>query len=61
METLLAKDTPEGQAFLIDLEALYIKHGLALSHEDGHGAFIITNLSPLLVKWVREAWLERIA
>lgn len=30
-------------AFLEDLMRLYDKHKLVISHEDGHGAFIITN------------------
>lgn len=33
--------SPQVKAFLADLVALYDKHGLALSHEDGHGAFIV--------------------
>jgi len=43
------------EAFLNELEALYLKHGLALSHEDSHGAFIIQPYEPSLVEWVRDA------
>lgn len=35
------EQSPEVKAFIADIVALYDKHGFALSHEDGHGAFII--------------------
>jgi hypothetical protein len=33
--------SPAVKAFLADLMLLYDKHGLAISHEDGHGGFRI--------------------
>lgn len=41
MATTDRDQSPEVKAFLADLMALYDKHGLAISHEDGHGGFII--------------------
>lgn len=53
--------TAKAEAFLADLETLYVKHGLSLSHEDGHGSFIIQNGVPQHarnLKWVRNARLD---
>lgn len=33
--------TPKVDAFLAEIEAVCVKHGMSISHEDGHGAFII--------------------
>lgn len=33
----------DAEAFKKDLFALYAKHGLSISHQDNHGAFIITD------------------
>lgn len=43
------------QAFLTDLIAVYRKHGLSLSHEDGHGAFEIEAYDESNVDWVGRA------
>jgi hypothetical protein len=48
-------------AFLDELEALYVKHGLSLSHQDNHGSFIIQNGVPQHARnlaWVRAASLD---
>lgn len=42
-------------AFMDGYEALCKKHKLSLSHEDGHGAFLIQDFDPENVKWVRNA------
>lgn len=43
--------------FLDELEALCRRHGLIVSHEDGHGAFIIRTLDDRqnAFEWLREA------
>ena len=45
------------EAFLDEYEALCRKHELCLSHEDGHGSFIIERLRNSQIKWVRNAAL----
>jgi hypothetical protein len=39
-------------AFLRDLFFLYQKHGMSISHEYGHGSFIIEPFSEFNMKWV---------
>ncbi|MEK7214101.1 MAG: (5-formylfuran-3-yl)methyl phosphate synthase, partial [Chloroflexota bacterium] len=39
--------SPAVLAFLADIEAVYRKHGMSISHEDGHGGFIIEDLDEL--------------
>lgn len=41
--------------FLCELEELYRKYGLSLSHEDSQGAFIIEKLDVDNIKWVKAA------
>lgn len=41
--------------FLADLNKLYKKHNLAISHEDSHGGFIIVPLDELHVDWITAA------
>jgi len=43
-------------AFLDDVVAVYKKHGLSISHEDGQGAFIIEPFSELKVLWLRHSY-----
>ncbi len=40
-------DYPEIDAFLDELAEVYRKHGLCLSHEDDHGAFVVEPLTNL--------------
>ncbi len=42
-------------AFIADLVEVYDRHGLALSHEDDQGAFIISERSQELIDWVSGA------
>ncbi len=49
------KTEAEVQEFLNDLEELCRRHDMSLSHEDGHGSFIIENYSEFNLKWVRSA------
>lgn len=41
--------------FLNELEGLYRKYDLSLSHEDTHGAFIIERFDLENIAWVRAA------
>jgi hypothetical protein len=55
------KDSSGGPlAFLDELEAVYHRHGLALSHEDGHGAFEIVNVADFDFDWLRAAHTDTI-
>lgn len=44
-------------AFLDELEELCKKHDITISHEDGHGAFILENYDYTLQGWIRAAHL----
>jgi hypothetical protein len=46
------------EAFLDEYAALCDKHNLTLSHEDDHGAFIITDYREGNIDWVRAASLK---
>lgn len=52
------QEVPEVDAFLADIEAVFRKHGMSISHQDGHGAFEIEPLSEHNIEWLRAAyWL----
>jgi hypothetical protein len=55
-ETRYAKDNPRTRAFLEDIEAACRKHGLSLSHEDGHGGFMIEQFDEKLLNWLNQAF-----
>lgn len=44
--------------FLTDLCELYGKYNLAISHEDGNGAFIVKPWSKDLEEWMMDATFE---
>ncbi len=44
-------------AFLKEILEIYEKHGLSISHEDGHGAFIIDQDSVNNRDWIMEAMI----
>jgi DUF4097 and DUF4098 domain-containing protein YvlB len=46
-------------SFMEDLFKLYKKHDLSISHEDGHGAFIIEKMSDDDVKWMSAAHIGK--
>lgn len=46
---------PEVDAFLDEIVAVCEKHGLSISHEDGHGAFEIERMSEDNIQWLRQA------
>lgn len=43
------------EAFLDDIQEVFEEHGLALGHEDWHGAFLIFEFDEEFVDWVRGA------
>lgn len=40
--------------FLEDIKVVYQKHNMSISHEDGHGAFIIVPYSRDNFDWLKE-------
>lgn len=48
-------DTPKIDAFIEDIKKVYEKHGLAIGHEDQHGAFEIVNNAAEYVEWLEDA------
>ena len=46
-------------AFLLDIMEVCVRHKLSLSHEDGHGAFEITDLDVDDAAWLRAAHDKR--
>ncbi len=48
-------DNPLIDAFLGDIHALCMKYNLSLSHEDGHGAFIVESYSKHNIIWLSNA------
>ena len=47
--------SPRIKAFLADIFEVYRKHGLAISHQDSHGAFMIVKLDDYHVDWLNQA------
>lgn len=43
--------------FLKEIEEVCKKHNMSISHEDGHGAFIIERYDEFNIKWLRQAEL----
>ena len=41
--------------FFDDIEAVCRKYNLSISHEDGHGSFIIQKYDQFNIDWLREA------
>jgi hypothetical protein len=41
--------------FINDIDEVCKKYGLSISHEDGHGAFIIEEYDEHNIKWLRDA------
>ena len=46
---------PDVDAFLLDLLQVCHKHGLALGHEDSHGAFVVNEIDELDEDWLLDA------
>ena len=45
-------------AFLSDIEEVCRSHGMSISHEDHHGAFIATDFSEENLKWLKACGME---
>ena len=43
------------EEFLQEIEEVCRKHNMSISHEDGHGAFIIEKFDEFNIKWLKEA------
>ena len=54
-------EDPKVDAFLEDILTVCRKHHLLLSHEDGHGAFLICEYSEGDPDWLRHADIEKTA
>ena len=52
-------DTPkEIIDFFDEIEEVCVKHGLSISHEDGHGAFEIEKFSSDNIEWLKSAYIS---
>lgn len=52
------KSPPEVEQFLSAIEEVCRMHGFSISHEDGHGAFIITRYDHASLVWLNQAFLN---
>lgn len=48
-------ENPKIDAFLDEIMAVCERHGLAISHEDGHGAFEIVDIKDGDLDWLMSA------
>lgn len=53
-------EVPAIDAFLDDIEAVYRRHGLSISHEDFQGAFEIELFNLHDLEWLRNAHDARV-
>ena len=51
-------DEQDAQDFLSELMMICIKHQLSISHEDGHGAFLIVPYDKHYETWLLQARIE---
>ena len=51
-------EDPKIEAFLEEMAEVCKKHGMALGHEDNHGAFIVVPYDKLNVQWMLDAVVE---
>ncbi len=52
-------ETPQRvKAFFEEIEKVCQKHGLSISHEDGHGSFIINEFDKDDIEWLKGANLS---
>ena len=50
------KQTPKVRAFLEAVVTMSRAVGLSISHEDGHGAFLVVDHDPYNDEWMRQAF-----
>lgn len=48
-------EIPYVDDFIEEIIKVYNKHGLSISHEDGHGAFVVEPCSERNINWLRDA------
>jgi hypothetical protein len=52
-------ETPQNVLdFLREIEHVYIKHKLSISHQDHHGAFVIEPYGEYNLRWLNQAELN---
>lgn len=52
-------ETPEEVIkFLNEIDKISKKYNLSISHEDGHGAFIIEKYDDYNIKWLKDCLLD---
>ena len=44
--------------FYKDLEQLYRKYNISISHQDGHGAFILEKFDQFNLDWIKSAEIQ---
>ena len=52
---MMKKPTKKVIKFLQEIEEVCKKYHLSISHEDGHGSFIIEKYSDYNIEWIKEA------
>lgn len=45
-------DVPDIDVFLNEIYSVCLRHGLSIEHEDGQGAFNITNYNDAAMEWL---------
>ena len=53
---VIEKENPKIDAFIEDVIEVCRAHGFSISHEDGHGAFLIEPFNADLAEWLRCAY-----
>lgn len=54
------EDIRKEEEFISDIKKVCQKHNRSISHEDGHGAFIIEEYDEFNIDWLAEALLSEI-
>ena len=49
------QEHPKVDAFIAEIAEVCRRHGLSISHEDGHGSFVIEPFDEYNVEWLSEA------
>ena len=51
-------DSHKDKLFFDEIESVCKKHNISISHEDGHGAFMLEEYDELYTKWLRGAYRD---